>query len=120
MIRQLLTFLQMIDPATSRPLFTTRCIELCCEKCKEEGKSAECVHMLHLVPSWQSEERHRKLKIMVLSAFCVAFCFDRFLALIVELAIKCLCACLVVAFFTMHAHCHLTQMPKYRCKTGLI
>lgn len=42
-----------------------RCIELCCEKCKEEGKQAECVHMLHLVPVWQSEERHRKLKIMM-------------------------------------------------------
>ena len=26
---------------------------------------AECVHMLHLVPVWQSEERHRKLKIMM-------------------------------------------------------
>ena len=57
--------IQMIDPSTSRPLFTTRCIELCCEKCKEEGKSHECVHMLHLVPSWQSAERHRKLKIMM-------------------------------------------------------
>lgn len=57
--------IKMIDPATSRPLFTTRCIELCCEKCKEDGKSHECVHMLHLVPSWQSEERHRKLKIMM-------------------------------------------------------
>lgn len=42
-----------------------RCIELCCEKCKEEGKQVECVHMLHLVPVWQSEERHRKLKIMM-------------------------------------------------------
>lgn len=57
--------IKMHDPATGRPLFTTRCIELCCEKCKEEGKSHECVHMLHLVPSWQSEERHRKLKIMM-------------------------------------------------------
>ena len=55
----------MNDPATGRPLFTTRCIELCCEACKEAGKQAECVHMLHLVPSWQSEERHRKLKIMM-------------------------------------------------------
>ena len=26
----------------------------------QEGKMAECVHMLHLVPVWQSEERHRK------------------------------------------------------------
>ena len=55
----------MTDPATERPLFATRCIELCCEACKEAGKVAECVHLLHLVPSWQSEERHRKLKIMM-------------------------------------------------------
>jgi hypothetical protein len=57
--------IQMVDPATDRPLFAVRCIELCCERCKEEGKQAECVHMLHLVPMWQSEERHRKLKIMM-------------------------------------------------------
>ncbi len=54
--------IQMVDPATDRPLFAVRCIELCCE---EEGKQTECVHMLHLVPMWQSEERHRKLKIMM-------------------------------------------------------
>jgi hypothetical protein len=57
--------IQMVDPGTDRPLFAIRCIELCCAKCKEEGKQAECVHMLHLVPMWQSEERHRKLKIMM-------------------------------------------------------
>ena len=57
--------IQMVDPGTDRPLFAIRCIELCCAKCKEEGKQAECVHMLHLVPMWQSEERHRKLKIMI-------------------------------------------------------
>jgi hypothetical protein len=55
----------MKDPATGRPLFVTRSIELCCEKCKEDGKSHECVHMLHLVPSWQSQERHRKLHVMM-------------------------------------------------------
>lgn len=57
--------IKMHDPATDRPLFVTRCIELCCSKCKEEGKQAECNHLLHLVPSWQSEERHRKLKVMM-------------------------------------------------------
>ena len=57
--------IKMVDPATGRPLFTTRCIELVCEDCKENGKAHECVHMLHLVPSWQSAERHRKLRIMV-------------------------------------------------------
>ena len=33
------------------------------------------VHMLHLVPSWQSEERHRKLKIMV-GLQCYFFLFS--------------------------------------------
>jgi hypothetical protein len=55
----------MVDPATEQPLFAIRRIELCCERCKAEGKQAECVHMLHLVPMWQTEERHRKLKIMM-------------------------------------------------------
>ena len=54
---------QMTDPATDRALFATRCIELCCEDCKEKGATASCNHLLHLVPSWQSEERHRKLKV---------------------------------------------------------
>jgi hypothetical protein len=57
--------IQMVDPAKERPLFAIRCIELCCERCKAEGKQAECEHMLNLVPMWQSEERHRKLKIMM-------------------------------------------------------
>ena len=55
----------MVDPATERPLFVTRSIELACEACKADGKAESCVHMLHLVPSWQSAERHRKLKIMM-------------------------------------------------------
>ena len=57
--------IQMTDSPTERPLFAIRCVELCCDRCKEEGKQAECVHMLHLVPVWQSEERHRKLKILI-------------------------------------------------------
>ena len=57
--------IKMLDPATGRPLFVCRCIELCCEACKENGRAHECNHLLHLVPRWQSEERHRKLKIMM-------------------------------------------------------
>ena len=49
----------------SRPLFVCRSIELACEQCKSDGRAHECVHLLHLVPRWQSEERHRKLKIMM-------------------------------------------------------
>lgn len=59
--------IKMVDPATDRPLFATRCIELCCEDCKEKGATASCNHLLHLVPSWQSEERHRKLKVFIYS-----------------------------------------------------
>lgn len=55
----------MIDPATDRPLFVSRSIELACQRCQEEGKAESCVHMLHLVPSWQSQERHRKLKVIM-------------------------------------------------------
>jgi hypothetical protein len=57
--------IKMQDPSTGRPLFVTRSIELFCEKCKEDGKSHECVHMLHLVPSWQSQECHRKMHVMM-------------------------------------------------------
>lgn len=35
---------------------------LVCEKCKEEGLAAQCKHMLHLVPQWQSSARHERLK----------------------------------------------------------
>eukprot|EP00960_Hanusia_phi_P022407 662954-Hanusia_phi.AAC.3 len=55
----------MRDPETGRPLFAVRCIELACQACKDDGKAAECVHMLHLVPQWQSGERHRRLKVMM-------------------------------------------------------
>ena len=42
--------------------FKTFCVELACSSCKENGKATECKHMLHLVPSWQSSERHVRLK----------------------------------------------------------
>lgn len=57
--------IKLRDPATHRPLFATKCIELACKECKENGKAHECVHMLHLVPQWQSGERHRRLKVMM-------------------------------------------------------
>jgi len=57
--------IKMVDPESGRPLFVTRCVELACEICKEAGKAAECTHLLHLVPRWQSEGKHRRLKIMM-------------------------------------------------------
>ena len=59
------TQIKMVDPDTDRPLFQTRCIELACEACIADGKGHECVHRLHLVPQWQSAERHRKLRVMM-------------------------------------------------------
>lgn len=61
--------IKLKDPESKRCLFTVRSIELACEACKAAGIASSCVHMLHLVPRWHSEERHRKLKIMVV---CVA------------------------------------------------
>ena len=37
-------------------------MELACQKCKDAGKATECKHMLHLVPAWQSSEKHMRLK----------------------------------------------------------
>jgi len=54
--------LRMRDRVTNQPMFTTLSVTLACSKCKEDGKAAECPHMLHLVPRWQSGDRHIKLK----------------------------------------------------------
>lgn len=43
-------------------MFVTKCIQLACDKCIDEGKATECPHLLHLVPRWQSGERHIRLK----------------------------------------------------------
>ena len=47
---------------TQEPIFKTFSVELACSKCKEDGKATECKHMLHLVPSWQSSDKHVRLK----------------------------------------------------------
>lgn len=54
--------LRMRDRITSLPLFTSISVQLACRKCIEEGNTTSCVHMLHLVPRWQSSDRHVKLK----------------------------------------------------------
>ena len=54
--------IRLRDKQTNLPMFSVLKIELACQACKDEGKATECVHMLHLVPRWQSSERHRKLK----------------------------------------------------------
>jgi hypothetical protein len=54
--------LRMRDKSTGLPLFTSLSIQLACKQCIDEGKAAQCVHMLHLVPRWQSSDRHVKLK----------------------------------------------------------
>ena len=35
---------------------------MACNACKEAGLAAQCKHMLHLVPQWQSSARHERLK----------------------------------------------------------
>jgi hypothetical protein len=37
-------------------------IELACKACQDDGQSASCRHLLHLIPRWQSSERHIRLK----------------------------------------------------------
>jgi len=54
--------LRMRDKVTNLPLFSVLSVTLACAKCREDGKAADCAHMLHLVPRWQSGDRHIKLK----------------------------------------------------------
>ena len=54
--------MKMRDPVTHHPIFTFLSVELACSACKADGKASQCVHMLHLVPRWQSADRHVKLK----------------------------------------------------------
>jgi hypothetical protein len=54
--------IKMKDPTTLEPMFSTFCVELSCQACKDEGKQVDCKHMLHLVPAWQSSQKHIRLK----------------------------------------------------------
>ena len=53
---------KMKDASTGRSMFHSIQIQLACAACIDDGKAASCQHMLHLVPRWQSSERHIRLK----------------------------------------------------------
>lgn len=54
--------MRMVDSSTGRSMFSCLKIQLACDDCLANGNAVDCVHMLHLVPRWQSSERHRRLK----------------------------------------------------------
>lgn len=54
--------MRLRDAVTGMPIFTCMSVELACPPCKKNGKAAECKHLLHLVPRWQSSSRHERLK----------------------------------------------------------
>lgn len=56
---------KMKDQQTGRPIFHSTQIQLACATCISEGVPEKCVHMLHLVPSWQSSARHERLKVVM-------------------------------------------------------
>lgn len=53
------------DRVTGEPVFKTFQVELVCQKCKDAGKGHNCQHMLHLVPRWQSSQKHEKMKLVM-------------------------------------------------------
>ena len=57
--------MRLRDKNNGLPMFTVLQIELACQACKDEGKAASCVHMLHLVPRWQSSEKHERLRVIM-------------------------------------------------------
>jgi hypothetical protein len=54
--------MRMVDSSTNRPMFSCLKIQLACDDCIANGTAVDCVHLLHLVPRWQSSERHLRLK----------------------------------------------------------
>ena len=53
---------KMKDAVTGLPIFSQLQVVLACHLCREKGIAAQCKHMLHLVPQWQSSVRHERLK----------------------------------------------------------
>ena len=53
---------KMKDPITGLPIFSQLQVVLACHACRDKGEAAQCKHMLHLVPQWQSSVRHERLK----------------------------------------------------------
>ena len=54
--------IKMRNKVTGDPLFSVFQVQLACDACIEKGAAAECVHRLHLIPRWQSSDRHEMLK----------------------------------------------------------
>ena len=56
------------------PLFETLRFELICEACKASDTPEKCTHMLHLVPRWQSAERHKRIKMVMAGESLIEAC----------------------------------------------
>lgn len=54
--------IKMRNKTTGAPLFNIYQVQLACDACIEQGKASQCVHRLHLIPRWQSSDRHELLK----------------------------------------------------------
>lgn len=54
--------IKMRNKTTGAPLFNIYQVQLACDSCIEKGQASQCVHRLHLIPRWQSSDRHELLK----------------------------------------------------------
>ena len=54
-----------VDPLTNLPVLKSIQIQLACQACIDAEKAHECVHLQHLIPRWQDEEKHRRLKTII-------------------------------------------------------
>lgn len=54
--------IKMRNKTTGVPLFNIFQVELACSECIEKGLASQCAHRLHLIPRWQSSDRHTMLK----------------------------------------------------------
>lgn len=60
-------------------MFSILSVVLACDRCRDDGRAAECIHLLHLVPRWQSGVRHTRLKTIMqvthMSIAPIQWCF---------------------------------------------
>ena len=53
------------ERVSGEKVFKTFQVQLVCEKCQEIGNVTDCPHLLHLVPRWQSSQKHERMKLVM-------------------------------------------------------
>lgn len=98
-------------------LFETLRFELICEACKASDAPEKCTHMLHLVPRWQSADRHKRLK-LVMAGESLLLCCVLALAHVGLAAVGQLVQCLAVVVLAKKKRVAAPACVEHRRRAG--